>query len=51
MLAESPEEALNGETVTEPQEVATNREGTGKLRPALPEPGLVLQGGLPGLNP
>lgn len=39
MPAERPErEVLNGETVTEPQEVATNREGTGRLHPALPEP-------------
>jgi hypothetical protein len=30
------QEALNGGTVTEPQEVATNREGTGRLHPALP---------------
>lgn len=38
----------------EPQEFATNREGTGRLRPgpsSSQRPGLVLQGGFPGLNP
>lgn len=34
------EEVVNGQTVREPQEAATNREGTGRLRPSLPPLGL-----------
>lgn len=46
------QEVVNGGTVTEPQEAATDREGTGRLRPGLPPPRvLVLQAEFQDLTP
>lgn len=48
------QEVVNGWTVTEPQEAATDREGTGRLRPRLSSsqsPGLSYKEAFPGLNP